>query len=120
MMRWGKEVGRSRGQTRSAHRIVHPVGVGFFLGKETARGIWGMGELGSMDEVAHWWTAATTTSCSTSSHSPSRGVPMREVKVPLAVIVVAFGNKRTFECQDDGYFVITALGRIRLCVPPPG
>lgn len=45
---------------------------------------------------------------------------MREVKAPLAVIVVAFGNKRTFECQDDDCFVITALSRIRLLVPPPG
>lgn len=91
-----------RGQTCSAYRIVHAVGVGFFLGKETTGGIWGMGELGSVDEVVHWWTTATTSSsCSTSSQSPSRGVRVREVKVPLAVVVVAFGDTRTFEHRGD-------------------
>lgn len=65
--------GRSGGQADAAYRIVHAVGVGLFLGKETPRGIGGMGELGSVDEVIQWGTAATTstsTTSSSSSHAP--------------------------------------------------
>lgn len=91
------KVGRCGGQTDSAYRIVHAVGVGLFLGKETAWGIRRMGELGSVDEVIHWGTTTTSTASPSSSHAPCGGVPMREVKVPLDVIVVAFRDKRTFE-----------------------
>lgn len=60
--------------------------VRFVLGEETTGTIWGMGELGSMDEVIHWGTS--------SSHCTTRGVTVREVEVPLAVVAVAFKDKR--------------------------
>lgn len=66
--------------------IIHGVVKGLVLGEETTRTIWGMGELGAMDEVIHRGT---------SSNSTPRGVPVREVKVPLAVVTVALKNKKT-------------------------
>ena len=49
----------------------------------------GVRELGAVDEVTHRGTTSAAASC----HPPTRGVPMREVKVPLAVVTVA--------CQDE-------------------
>lgn len=76
--------------------IIHAVGEGLVLGEETTRSIWGVGELGSMDEIMHRGTS------STSSNSTTRGVPMREVKVPLAVVTVALKYKRTKSLLSRG------------------
>lgn len=78
--------------------------MGFVLREETTRSIWGVGQLGSMDEVIH-----RGTSSSTSAHSSTRRVPMGEVKVALAVVVVALkdrgtnmlGGKQMFGMLDD-------------------
>lgn len=59
---------------------------GLILGEETTRSVWGMGELRSMDEVIHRGTPSTS--------STTGGVPVREVKIPLAVVAVAYEDKR--------------------------
>lgn len=75
--------------------IIHAMVKGLVLGEETTRSIWGVGELGAMDEIMHRGTS------STSSNSTTRGVPVREVKVPLAVVTVALKDKRTSAfCQE--------------------
>lgn len=63
------------------------MGQGLVLGEETTRSIWGVGELWAMDEVIHRGTS------STSSDSTTRGVAVREVKAPLAVVSVALKDK---------------------------
>lgn len=82
--------------------IVHAVVQGFILGEEATRSIRGMRELGAVDEVVHRWTSTT----STSSNSTTRGVPVRHVKVSLAVVAVALSHTRTkiFSCQKFGLF----------------
>lgn len=70
--------------------IIHGVVEGLVLREETTRSIRGMGELGALDEVIH----RGTSSSSTSSDSAAGGVPMREVKVPLAVVTVALKDKK--------------------------
>jgi len=68
--------------------IINAMVEGLVLGEETTGAIWWVGELGAMDEVTHGGTP------STSSSSTPRGVPMREVKVPLAVVTVALKDKK--------------------------
>ena len=72
--------------------IIHAMIEGLVLGEDTTRALWGVGELGTMDEVIHRGTSSSTSS---PSDSTTRGVPVREVKVPLAVVTVAFKDKRT-------------------------
>lgn len=70
--------------------IIHAVVKRLVLGEDSTRSIWGVGELGAVDEVIHRGTSSTT-----------RGVPVREVKVPLAVVTVALKDNRTNRfCQD--------------------
>ena len=76
-------------QTESTYCIIHAVAEGFVLGEEAGRSVWGVGELGTMDEVIHRGTSST--SC---SNSTTRGVPVRKVKAPLAVVAVALREKR--------------------------
>lgn len=80
------------------HRIVHAVVKGLVLREETTGSIWGMGELRALDEVIHGGASST----SSSSDSTTRGVPMREVKVPLAVVTVALKDKRTNRVLSGG------------------
>ena len=75
--------------------IVHVVIKGLVLGKETTGSIWRVRQLGAMDEVVHRGTSTP----STSSNSAARGVPVREVKVPLAVVTVALKYKRVKHCK---------------------
>lgn len=70
--------------------IIHAVVEGLVLGEETTGTIRGVGELGAVDEVIHRGTSSSS-SCSDSS---SRRVPVREVKVPLAVVTVALKDKK--------------------------
>lgn len=74
--------------------------MGLVLGEETTGSIRWVGELGSMDKVAHRGTSSTAAASSSSSHSTTRGVPMREVEVPLAVVAVALNDKRVNTCQE--------------------
>lgn len=72
--------------------IIHAVVKGLVLGEEATRSVWGVGELGAVDEVTH----GGTSSASSSSNSTTRGVPVREVKGSLAMVTVALKNKHIF------------------------
>lgn len=78
------------------------------LGEKASGSIWGVGQLGSVDKVIHRgavtsssasWSSSSSPSSRSSSHSSDGGVCMREVKVPLAVVVIAWEDEGIKTCQ---------------------
>lgn len=73
---------------------------GLVLGEETTRAVWRVGELGAMDEVIQRGTSSTST---------TRGGPMREVKVPLAVVTVALKDEGQKKKRQNAYCTLALL-----------